>query len=390
MPGRGPNAHWEHQLTTVLDELDDAADRAGRANRRTPLALQVALSRQLSKNSWRAPTAIPTRGTLQIRPLQRGARDNWIKSGVSFQDLTRMRGEAAFDPDQLAVLNELAAIHQAASRYGYYHGSEPHLTLATFGPALWATLGRVREAGIPLVPGPGLTGVHLLTEPVRVELDVNASEELAHLRLGVAAEGEWYAADAVDLLGDPAHGAALWSPSAGGASWVVSLAGLDRPLGPQLRRLFSQSDDLVVPSGARDELLTDYLPRLQRHVPVVSSDSSIELPERPEPRLALSITWVSVQEVELAWSWRYAVGGADRVYAPDRDARPARRAASRARGGGGPGDGPRAHRPAGLRAVRQPPSRPRPGRAQDVRARPGDRVRRRRAARPWKSWPRAA
>ncbi len=313
--GRGPNAHWEHQLTTVLDELDDAADRAGRANRRTPLALQVALSRQLSKNSWRAPTAIPTRGTLQIRPLQRGARDNWIKSGVSFQDLTRMRGEAAFDPDQLAVLNELAAIHQAASRYGYYHGSEPHLTLATFGPALWATLGRVREAGIPLVPGPGLTGVHLLTEPVRVELDVNASEELAHLRLGVAAEGEWYAADAVDLLGDPAHGAALWSPSAGGASWVVTLAGLDRPLGPQLRRLFSQSDDLVVPSGARDELLTDYLPRLQRHVPVVSSDSSIELPERPEPRLALSITWVSVQEVELAWSWRYAVGGADRVYA---------------------------------------------------------------------------
>ena len=166
--GRGPNAHWEHQLTTVLDELDDAADRAGRVNRRTPLALQVALSRQLSKNSWRAPTAIPTRGTLQIRPMQRGARDNWIKSGVSFQDLTRMRGEAAFDPAQLAVLNELAAIHQAASRYGYYHGSEPHLTLATFGPALWATLGRVRDAGIPLVPGPGLTGVHLLTDPVRV------------------------------------------------------------------------------------------------------------------------------------------------------------------------------------------------------------------------------
>jgi superfamily II DNA or RNA helicase len=312
--GRGPNAHWEHQLTTVLDELDDAADRAGRVGRRTPLALQVALSRQLSKNSWRAPTSIPSRGTLQIRPLQRGARDNWIKSGVSFQDLTRMRGEAAFDPDQLALLNELAAVHQAASRYGYYHGSEPHLTLATFGPALWATLGRVKEAGIPLVPGPGLTGVHLLPEPVRVELDVNATDEHAHLRLGVQAEQEWYAADAVDLLGDPGHGVALWSPSAGGASWVVTLAALDKPLGPQLRRLFSERDDLVVPAGARDELVTDYLPRLQRHVPVISSDGSIDLPERPEPRLALSITWVSVSEVELVWTWRYAVGGTDRVY----------------------------------------------------------------------------
>jgi superfamily II DNA or RNA helicase len=59
----------------------------------------------------------------------------------------------------------------------------------------------------------------------------------------------------------------------------------------------------------------DYLPRLHRHVPVASSDGSVPIPVAPEPRLALTVTWVAVDEVRTEWSWRYRVGGDDRVYA---------------------------------------------------------------------------
>ncbi len=314
--GHSAGHHWERKLTSVLDELDEAADRTGERTRPTPLALQVTLSRRsVRAHAWEASTTTSSRGTLQIRPLQRGARDNWIKSGVSFQDLSRMRHDHSLDPAQLAVLNELVAVHQAAARYGYYHGSEAHLTLATFGPSLWPALERAERAGIPLIPGPGVGGVHRSDQPVPLQLDVNAADtEVAHLRLGVQSQGEWYDASAIDLLGDPGHGVALWSPSSESDLWVVTLAPLDRPAGPQLRRLLAADDDLMVPAEGRHDLETDYLPRLQRHVRVVSSDGSITLPEPATPRLAVTVMWVAVDEVTLAWTWRYRVGDTDRVF----------------------------------------------------------------------------
>ncbi len=313
--GFGDDARWERRLSSVLDELDDEAERGASLAGETPVALQVELGRLGNPRSWRAPAHPARRGSLHVRPLKRGRRDNWIKSGASFQDLPSMRTDRTLDPRQVEVLSELAAIHQAAGRYGYYLGSEPHLTLATFGPTLWAALERARGVGLALLPGPGIDGVHLLTEPVRLQLDVRAAEGVpTRLRLGVLAEGEWYDADAIDLLGDPGHGVALWSPGDRHGHGVVTLAPLDRLAGPQLRRLLTAGDDLLVPAEHRDDLVSDYLPRLQRHVPVISSDGSVSLPEPAVPRLALTVTWVSVEEVTLAWTWRYEIGGADRVY----------------------------------------------------------------------------
>ncbi|MGZ4722168.1 DEAD/DEAH box helicase, partial [Oryzihumus sp.] len=47
---------------------------------------------------------------------------------------------------------------------------------------------------------------------------------------------------------------------------------------------------------------------------VVSSDGSVVVPEPAAPRLALTVTWVAVDEVRIAWSWRYRSGDDDRVY----------------------------------------------------------------------------
>ncbi|HET6652254.1 MAG TPA: DEAD/DEAH box helicase [Nocardioides sp.] len=303
---------WERRLTSVLDELDEGERVPDRA---TPLALQIMLSRTTSTfQSW-SRTHAPARGTLRIRPLVRGARDNWVKSGATWQDVPYLDARKGCAPAQVAVLGELLAAYRAASRQTYF-GSESHLPLAGFGASLWPLLRRAREVGITLVPGPGLARVDLHPDPLSIEVDANTSATGdTHLGVGVRLDGEWHAADDVDLLGDQGHGVAVWSPGDPPTGWVLVLAPLTKGVGPEVRRLVASGDTLVVPAADRHDLVADFLPRLRRHVPVTSSDGSVELPEPVMPRLALTVTWVSVERVELAWSWRYRAGDTDRVYA---------------------------------------------------------------------------
>ncbi len=316
----GGRRHWEQRLTSVLDELDES-DRM--PERTAPLALSVELGGTSSASSYRAwsGTQAPLRGTLRIRPLVRGARDNWVKSGASWQDVPYLGARKGCPPDQVAVLGELLAAYRAASRQTYF-GSESHLPVGGFGASLWPLLQRAVDAGIAIVPGSGLTRVDIHPTPLLIEADINtAGSGDARLALGVRLDGEWYAAGDLDLLGDGStpgqsgHGVAIWSAADPPTGWVLVLAPLAKGVGPEVRRLVASGDTVVVPAGDRDDLLADYVPRLRRHVPVGSSDGSVDLPEPASPRLALTVTWASVERVELAWSWRYRVGGSDRVYA---------------------------------------------------------------------------
>ena len=308
--GERDDRRWERQLASVLDEFEDAADGATR-DTRTDLGLMLELSTP-GRDAARRTTRSPPRGALRMRPVKLGKRGQWVRSGISFHDLPRLRHDRSVDAAQLTVLSELVAVHRAESGHIWYHSSEAHLPVAGFGSALWSTLERADRAGVPLVAGAGLDTVHVRAEPVRVELDVNADDQASHLRLGVRVHDEWYDAAVLDLVGDPAHGIALWRTDHDHAA--VTLAPLDRPLGRHIRQLLAVGADLRVPAAGRDHLLSDYLPRLQRHLPVLSSDGSVPIAEPAVPRLALTVTWVAAGEVSLAWTWRYAVGGTDRVY----------------------------------------------------------------------------
>ena len=266
----------------MLDELDDTHRTASAAK---PLGLQVEVNQRTSGAGYRAwaEPATARRGTLRIRPLQRGARDNWVRSGVSWQQVPHLDPRRGYDPDQVAALSELLAAHRAASRQTYF-GSETHLGLGGFGGSLWSMLRRCAEAGIALVPGAALDDVEVLPDPVTLRLDVNAAPARdAHLRLGVSTGQEWYGAEQLDVLGEAGHGVALWLPGAEPQTWSVTLAPLTRPAGPEVRRLLAAGSDLVVPAGDRDDLVAEYLPRLQRHVPVISSDGSVAVPETAPP-----------------------------------------------------------------------------------------------------------
>jgi superfamily II DNA or RNA helicase len=317
--GGGASRRWERQLSSVLDELDSVHDRSTTVLK--PLALQVELHQRASSSGyrgWAEPGAL-RRGSLRLRPLQRGARDNWVRSGISWTELSSGHApRRPHPPEHVTVLSEMLAAHRAAQRNLYFGGADSHLSLGGFGASLWSLLDRCSRAGVELVAGPGLGRVTVHPEPVAIEVDVNAAPRReAHLRLGVRAGGRWHGPDAVDVLGEGGHGVALWEPGHDDRTWTLTLAPLVRPAGPEVRRLLSLGEELVVPAGDRSDLVAEYLPRLQRHVPVVSSDGSVAVPEPAEPRLCLTVEWNAVDEVRIIWSWRYRVGEDDRVYRLD-------------------------------------------------------------------------
>jgi superfamily II DNA or RNA helicase len=305
---------WERQLSSLLDELDEReAKRLERVEQ--PLALQLDLKPPTRASGFRgwSQSAAPARGTLRMRPMRRGARDNWVRTGISWTDVPYLDRRGPHPPAQVAALNDLLSGHRTAMRQLYF-GADGHVSMGSFGPDEIALLHRAVATGMPLLAGNGLSRVALAPEPVTIRLDVNAAPgHDAQLRLGVTLDGAWYDAADLDVLGEGGHAVALWDADA--ESWSVTLAALTAPPGPEVRRLLKRGDSVLVPEADRDELVGEYLPRLQRHVPVLSSDGSVAVPEQPEPRLALTVRWVAADEVHTAWTWRYRVGTDDRVYA---------------------------------------------------------------------------
>ena len=300
---------WERRLTLVLDELEDAAQST--AAPKNPLGLQVELTP--GRRQWGAGQPPAPRGALRVRPVRRGARANWVRQGASWSDVGYLDRRADVDPAQAGLLAELMSAHRAANRQAYF-GSDAYLTLGTFGPAVWPLLRRAAEVGLELVPAGELRRVTVAAEPVTLRVDVNGADTAnAHVGIGVEHAGEWFGGELLEILGDTGHGVALWTELDSGA-WEVALAPLTRPAGVQTRRLVAAGQPLPVPRSDVDALVDDFLPRLQRHLPVVSSDETVRLPEPAVPRLALTVTWKAVDEVHLAWSWRYRVGSDDRIY----------------------------------------------------------------------------
>jgi superfamily II DNA or RNA helicase len=308
---------WEQELSSLLDELDERALQAERSHdEERALALQVDLKPPAGERRYRGWSEAgddPRRGTLRLRPLKRGARDNWVRTNISWTEVPYLdrRGHPS---EQVAALNDLLSAHRAASRQMYF-GADNHIRLGGFGPDEVGLLHRAVQAGVTLVAGTGLSRVEL-ADPVELRLDVNGPPGGdAVLQVGVAVGDEWYSPAELDVLGEGGHAAALWL--ADGDRWAVTLAALASPPGPGLRRLLRRADPVTVPAGDRDDLVAEYLPRLRRHVPVLSSDGTVELSEEPEPRLGLMVTWVAADEVKVAWTWRYRVGVDDRLYALD-------------------------------------------------------------------------
>ena len=297
-----PLSGWERALAEVVSSDDDA-------ERGLPLGLQVEVAAPTP--SARRASGVGAAPRILLRPVVQGARGGWVRSGISWREVSAIYGyrSARQDPDHRDALRSLYLQSTGRSAYGVADGP---LDAATVGSALWRLLAEALAVGVMLVPARTGLGPVVLEGPAHASVDVRKDPATGALTVEPLVRVGERTVPAVDvvLLGAPAHGVAVvGDQDVDGDESTPSLvlAPLDVRAGPALTHLL-QEGRLAVPAGDVDRFVQDYYPSLSLLLPVTSSDASVALPELVPPELLLAVSYVSGPEVRLTWAFEYRVG----------------------------------------------------------------------------------
>ncbi|MFC6154985.1 DEAD/DEAH box helicase [Nocardioides yefusunii] len=295
---------WRRSLDAVLAPLEEAKPVVAE---RKKLALQFEIP---------VPTRRRYRGhadagqKLWLRPMRQGARDNWIKTGISWATAENHAVDEAHDLDQLAVLSRFVRAVTGVV-------NKDVIDLTTIGPALPDLLAQAVEAGIALVGGERISQVRL-ADPVEAVVDIGEADSdgdaknakgATQLRVGVWNESHLHVDDELLLLGKVPHTAALVTPvrantTAEHPKVHLTLAPLARRLPEALVQVHQRGEILAIPAEDKAAFEKEYLPRLRQQLVVTSSDAAIEIAEEAAPRLEAVVAWESAT-AEVSWRWRY-------------------------------------------------------------------------------------
>ena len=235
-----------------------------------------------------------------LRPLRRGARTAWVKTGATWDDLRA--STEMFDAEQRAVLLRLLESRRR-NEYAWGHRTDA-LPLGELRADAWALLRRAHELGVPLLPGDGhhAAPCHEVTLGEPAEPTVVLRREAAGVGLSavVMMAGEPVTVPRTGWLGRPAHGIALEHDG------VLVLAPLTRPLDQSEHGLFVHTAALTVPDADLPLFAAGYLPALRDRLSI-DVDPALELPETAPPVLVCRVEFGD-GSATVRWSFRYRVG----------------------------------------------------------------------------------
>ena len=296
---------WRRSLEAILDELPEP-DELAAVVPVTALALQVVVGRAPRASRYASAPHPYGHPRLSLRPVRMGASGRWVKSGVGWRQLTSAAFDhrTRYDPDQLDLLIQLQVAVQGSRNY--WSGADDAIDLHDAGAAIWPLLHRASALGLAVLSSEPATTVRVATEQAALELDLSARDERVSLRPGAVLDDRWYDADDVGFIGQQAHGVILWDVE--GDPPTVTLAALDRRPSPSVRGWFARADDVTVPAGGVDELLTDYLPRMRTALAIGSRDGTVAMPEPATVGLRARLVWHDDASATLTWLWRYTYG----------------------------------------------------------------------------------
>ena len=292
-------ADWEHSLGALLPR-DEPGPPSG-------TAIGIGLQFDLTTAASRPGGAI--RNRIGLRPVLPGAKNNWIRSGISWATVSYVHhGQSKAAARHGRLLREILGLFTAGGAYYSYGGAVPFLDDAP-SRRIWDLLAEAQEIGLPLVQsGKGSPPVTLISTPAQTMLAVNRVRAGLEVVPQVVSQGERIDLDSALLLGDPAHGIAWWQE---GANQVLRLAPMQRTVDRRFRDLLD-TGSIEVPARDEERFLRDYFPRLRRQITVTTSDLSVELPPVQPPTLVLTVERQAGHRLLLEWTWAYVVGEATR------------------------------------------------------------------------------
>jgi superfamily II DNA or RNA helicase len=304
-----PARAWEMPLRGLLREAPAESDEG---TARVGLQFEIVEP----SRSYRTGLVEPLR--IGMRPVTTGQRGAWIKSGISWQNLTSSWGSfRAARQDHVGLLREILTM-DPASRSTYYSSPSQLIFLESLpSRRIWDVFAEAVAVGLPLVQEKRSAPVALSDEPAQLVVEVmrEADDLLLRPRLTVGEERASLAE--MLLLGEPAHGVAWWAAegfdgfSVTASDGDLRLASLAETADPVLRTMLEMGR-VAVPASDERDFFTRYYPALRERVRLVSTDASVELPEPQAPVLVLELEYAEGSRVELRWHWRYAIGEAIR------------------------------------------------------------------------------
>ena len=300
-----PVSDWRHDLARLAGDDEQVAGPQG-----TPMGLQFelrdAVSARLASRARAAGRALPTASRsvrLGVRPVTKSGAGNWVRGQLTWGTLPYSMNRLGLSAEQHGWFVQFAALHRAGQLAGL-PGEADWIHLDDFGsPLLWPLLTQAPSLGIAFVTGKREGGAVLGAE-ARVLLDAARHEDGLVLGASAVLDGRPVAEGAARMIGD--HGVYVFRES---PEFHVVFAPTPGPVPEDQRRMLVDGERITVPAAEVDEFLADWSPRLRGALGLVSSDGSIELPERTPPELVLTATFEPARaprtddRVHLQWRW---------------------------------------------------------------------------------------
>ncbi len=300
-----PVADWRHDLARLAGDDEQAVTPQG-----TPMGLQFelrdAVSARLASRARAAGRALPTASRsvrLGVRPVTRSDAGNWVRGPLTWGTLPYSLNRLGLSPEQHGWFLQFAALHRAGQLAGL-PGEADWIHLDDFGsPLLWPLLGQAPGLGIAFVTGKREGGAVLGAE-ARVLLDAGRHDGALVIGASAVLDGRPVADGTARMIGD--HGVYAFRES---PEFHVAFAPTPAPVPEDQRRMLVEGSRITVPEPEVEEFLADWSPRLRGALGLVSSDGSIELPERTPPELVLTATFEPARaprtddRVHLQWRW---------------------------------------------------------------------------------------
>ncbi len=304
-----PAPDWRLDLARLAGDDDRAVAPQG-----TPTGLQFelrdAVPAALASRARAAGRALPSRARsvrLGVRPVTRSAAGNWVRGQLTWGTLPYSMNRLGIAPEQHAWFLQFSALHRAGQLAGL-PGESDWVHLDDFGsPLLWPLLRQAAGLGIAFVTGKREGGA-VLGGDARVLLDAARHDGALVIGASAVVDGRPVPDGSARTIGD--HGVYAFRES---PEFHVTLAPTPAPVPEDQRRMLVEGARITVPSDAVDEFLADWSPRLRGALGLVSSDGSVELPERTPPELVLTATFEPARaprtDDRLHLQWRWHVDG---------------------------------------------------------------------------------
>ncbi|MET0726330.1 MAG: DEAD/DEAH box helicase [Leifsonia sp.] len=291
---------WRAAVAAITGETD--GDGSGGAERRTrPIALQFELRQRAHRRTdrWRDPReqrAVNSADRIGVRPVLMGARGNWIKGPLTWQNVGYLAAAEGYTEQKARWFGQFASL-QSARHLGYVSFGSEWITLDEYdSPLLWAQLADAARIGIPLVGATSGARVEV-GEHAIVRLDARSNTAGLALAPQVVIDGAAHAVEQAGVIG--VHGLYAFDLASGS----IALAPVDRALSTEQRELIRTPRSVSIPEAEVGEFVSGYLPRMRRTIGIGSSDESFEIPPAPPATVVVTAAYGIGDTLDVSWEW---------------------------------------------------------------------------------------